>query len=200
MVLSQVCDAFRLVTPCKARRGTSFHHISQRYRYRLQLLLDGGQDKERRASYRVSVNLPAWVEWQEPVRPFSMVSYPTVVTDLSGGGAEIFLRHLPPDDTFHLTMEPIEAFVEEWALRQLSRRGLSLCSAAFLFQQTCEKVRHQFKNIKTRIVTMDTRREDLPDSIYALSVAFMQPHEGCFRLVRYLEVEALSGRPRLLSC
>ena len=45
--------------------------------------------------------------------------------------------------------------------------------------------------IDARIVLSKTQAEDLCGMISPLSVAFLEPHEGCYRQVRYFEIRAL---------
>ncbi len=55
--------------------------------------------KQRRAAYRISVTQRALVEWQDPEPPYALIRKPGVITNLSGSGAHVFLRHLSVPST-----------------------------------------------------------------------------------------------------
>ena len=144
-----------------------------------------------RASYRISVCLRAsarWIEGGEEIRE------PGVVANLSGGGAQVFLRRLPAAGEFWLDLEVPDAFVEETARGQLLKGSAAPADPALckeLFRGTCERLRLTFGRLGARIVHVQARQEDQRGTLHALSVAFAAPHEGCFRLVRYLERQAI---------
>lgn len=142
-----------------------------------------------RTAYRVSVCLHAsayWMEGGEQVRE------PGVVANLSGGGAQVFLRRRPAAQALCLDLVVPDAFVEEAARRQLG--GASLPNPVLfkeLFGGTCERIRAIFAQLRARIVHAQLHQEDPRGAIHALSISFFAPDEGCFRLVRYLERQAI---------
>ena len=73
----------------------------------------------KRSAYRITVALRAQLEWagaESGARQGE--SGPAVVTTLSGGGAQVFLRQLPSRDILELTLSTPEGFVEEQAKRR----------------------------------------------------------------------------------
>ena len=150
------------------------------------------EHKYRRTAFRVSVTLKALVEWEDAKQPGIPIKKPGVLTNLSGGGAQLFLRYLPSVEILNIALSAPDAFIEEWAKRQLNGRPSNrplICKDPF--EQACGKIREQLGDLKARIVHSKTHAEDGRGPIYALSVAFLKPHEGCYRLVRYLESDRL---------
>lgn len=144
-----------------------------------------------RAAYRVSVCLRAAVEWREGEE---VVRDSAVVANLSGGGAQVFLRRRPAAQELCLELSVPDGFVEETARRQLMRSSASLPNPALfreLFLQSCERIRAAFGPLRARLVHAQVHQEDQRGPLYALSLAFASPHDGCFRLVRYLERQAI---------
>ncbi|MBI2502442.1 MAG: hypothetical protein HYW07_04310 [Candidatus Latescibacteria bacterium] len=142
-----------------------------------------------RSAYRISACLRAQAKWAEQDETLSA---PGVVANLSGGGAQIFLRRKPTAQALSLELALPQEFIEEAARRQLTRNGPTLTSAALfreLFHSTCERIRNSFA-LQARIVHVQVRQTQ-QGPIYALSLAFAAPHEGCFRLVSFLERQAL---------
>ncbi len=167
------------------------------FRDRLPIFLapppKGNGHEQRRDSYRICVTLKSLVEWREPEPPHTLTRRQGILTNLSGSGAQIFLRQLPAEETLRLSISLPEAFIEEQARRQLSRfklpaRHLFLSSTSFL--QARERICRSFRSIEATIAHAKTHVRDA-DPIYVLSVAFLEPHETCYRLVRYLERQAL---------
>lgn len=143
-----------------------------------------------RSAYRISACLRAEAKWAEEGKK---ISAPGVVANLSGGGAQIFLRRKPAANQLCMELALPQDFVEEAARRQLTRNGPTLTSTALyreLFHSTCERIRRSFAGLQTRIVQVQVRQTS-SGAIYALSLAFALPHEGCFRLVSHLERQAI---------
>ena len=116
-----------------------------------------------------------------------------VVANLSGGGAQLFLRRRPAASRLSLELALPQEFVEEAARRQLTRNGPTLTSTALfreLFRNTCERIRRSFAEMEAQIVHVETRQTQ-QGPVYGLSLAFAVPHEGCFRLVTFLERQAI---------
>ena len=145
------------------------------------------EKKQRRDAYRISAALKSRVVWQED----ETLSKPAVLTNLSGGGARLFMRWLPRTERLLLSISAPDAFIEEWAMRQVGRMG-SRNSQIFSdpFREACDKLRNSFEDMETRLVKSSVHTEDDRGPIYALAASFAQPSEGCYRLVRYLERQA----------
>ena len=58
--------------------------------------------------------------------------------------------------------------------------------------RSCEKIRLQFEGIKARIAGIREHLRDAKGTIYAVSLAFYEPQEHCYHLVRYLERQAIN--------
>ena len=143
-----------------------------------------------RSAYRISACLRAEAKWLEQDEP---VSGPGVVANLSGGGAQIFLRRKPAAQALNLGLVLPQDFIEEAARRQLTRNGPTLTSTALfqeLFHNTCERIRNAFADLQARIVDVQVR-QTLQGPLYGLSLAFVSPPEACFRLVSFLERQAI---------
>ena len=159
------------------------------------------QSRERRprSAYRVHVALQALVQWQEPGPPRVPASSTGVLADLSGSGAKLFLRHVPASGTVSCTLTPPDAFIDEQARRQLSR-GRAAVPGRYVWgdrwSRTCERISASFANIEASVVHAEQRGRDAHGPIYALSLAFPEPREGCYRLVRYLERQGLQQEAR----
>ncbi len=155
-----------------------------------------------RSAFRIAACLRTEVTWVEEERKLSAQG---VVANLSGGGAQLFLRCRPAANQLSLELALPQGFVEEAARRQLTRNGPTLTSTALyreLFRNTCERIRRTFAEVEAQIVHVETR--ETPQGIlFGLSLAFAMPHEGCFRLVSYLERQAIrkgvTGDPAALA-
>lgn len=151
------------------------------------------EKQQRRTAFRISVALKARVQWNDPEAQDGMLDKPAVVTNLSGGGAQIFVRHRPDAKILRLSLSIPDAFTEEWAMRKLGRMGARQSRPSVFsdpFQQACAELRTTFDGIEAHIIQTHKRSEDARGSIHTLSVAFCAQHEGCYRLVRYLERQA----------
>lgn len=143
-----------------------------------------------RSTYRISACLRAEARWEEEDKRINTAG---VVANLSGGGAQLFLRRKPAASQLCMELALPQGFVEEAARRQLTRNGPTLTSTALfreLFHSTCERIRRSFADLQARIVHVQVRQTQ-QGPIYALSLAFATPREGCFRLVSYLERQAI---------
>ena len=91
-----------------------------------------------------------------------------------------------------LSISAPDAFIEEWAMRQVGwRSGRNSQIFSDPFREACDKLRARFKNIETQLVKASIHRKDDRGPIYALAASFVQPSDGSFRLVSYLERQAL---------
>jgi hypothetical protein len=143
-----------------------------------------------RSAYRISACLRAHASWQEEDKK---VKGPGVVANLSGGGAQLFLRRKPASSQLSMELALPQEFVEEAARRQLTRNGPTLTGTALfreLFHSTCERIRRSFGELQAHIVHVQVQQTQ-QGPIYGLSLAFATPHEGCFRLVSHLERQAI---------
>ena len=147
---------------------------------------------QRRTAFRVSLALRAKVRWSDPASLGETVERTAVLTNLSGGGGQLYLRTNPSTDTIRLTVEAPDNFVKEWAKRQVktqpSNRPL-ICKDPL--EEAEAGIRAQFENVVARVVQSKVCNEDDRGTIHALSIAFPKPHECCYRLVRFLERQAL---------
>ena len=140
------------------------------------------QKQQRRTSFRISAALKAKVVWDGD----ETLSKPAVLTNLSGGGAQLFMRWLPQTERIQLSIGVPDAFIEEWAKRQVRRiNGYNAKTFSIRFKAACDTLRASFEKLETRL------REDDRGPIYALAASFVQPSEESYRLVRYLERQAL---------
>ena len=146
------------------------------------------EKQQRRNSFRISAALKSRVMWEED----EMLSKPAALTNLSGGGARLYMRTLPQKDRLLLTIDAPDSFIEEWAMRQVGRLNSSK-SHVFSdpFEEACTKLRDGFSDIETRLVKASVYNRDERGPIYALAVSFAQPNDGAFRLVSYLQRQAL---------
>jgi len=147
----------------------------------------------QRSAHRVTVCLRGMLEWRHPATTRVAESCAAVLTNLSGGGAQVFVRQRPGSELLHLSVDLPESFVSEVARRQWRRESLSgrlLAASADPVEAAAERLRERYRGIETRVVSSRLHLEDDRGSIYAVSVAFAQPQEGCYQLVRFLERQA----------
>lgn len=143
--------------------------------------------QQRRDAFRISAALKASVAWEED----ETLRKPAVLTNLSGGGARLYMRRLPQTEHLMLSISTPDAFIKEWATRQVGRMG-NRNSRIFSdpFKEACDKLHDSFAEMETRLVKSNIHSEDDRGPIYALAASFTQPSEGAYRLVRYLERQA----------
>ena len=156
---------------------------------------------QRRGAYRVDVAVKASVTWPHPQDPNSPQETLGVIANLSGSGAQIRLRQMPPGDSVLLSINPPDAFVEDRARCQLSRPGgpaLFPMLGSSGFRQIGESVAASLRSVEARIVCAKAHAIGSAAPIFTLSLAFLHPHDGCYRLVRYLERLSLRS-PNLRS-
>ena len=154
---------------------------------KLPRTIDGHQ---RRGSYRVAVTLKALAEWEEAGNPGVTLSKPAVVTNLSGGGAQVFVRQSPAAKSLRLTLSAPEEYVEQAVRRRMAKRGRfarpSMASTN-LSTGAERDIRRGLEVIEARIVNCRLQTTDGRGPVYALAVSFNEPQESCFNLVRFLE-------------
>lgn len=143
--------------------------------------------QQRRDAFRISAALKASVAWEED----ETLRKPALLTNLSGGGARLYMRRLPQTEHLMLSISTPDAFIKEWATRQVGRMG-NRNSRIFSdpFKEACDKLHDSFAEMETRLVKSNIHSEDDRGPIYALAASFTQPSEGAYRLVRYLERQA----------
>lgn len=152
-----------------------------------------GAPSRHRGAYRVTVCLRGELTWREGPREDPRREC-AVITNLSGGGAQVFLRHRPQAAQADLLLDPPPAFVEECARRLLPRTGLTaqqVSLAANPFTDACAKVRSRFCGIRARVAGCHLHTRDSRGPVYAVSLAFSEAREICFQLVHYLERQSL---------
>ena len=146
----------------------------------------------QRSDYRVSVTLRSRVEWVAEDQQNSTVSKPAVLTNLSGGGGQVFLRSQPSAKKILVTVDAPDEFIQEWAKRHstgLPSNRPMICKDPI--EDAADRARDQLRNLDARIVTSKICTEDGKGPIYTISIAFLKPQESCYRLVRFLERQAL---------
>jgi len=114
--------------------------------------------------------------------------------DISGGGAQLFMRYLPTSERLRLDASAPDSFIEEWALRRISRLKKPARSTSIFtdpLQEACTRLRAEFENIECRVVKNSVHSSGERGTIHPLALAFLRPHEGCFRLVSFLERQSL---------
>ena len=143
--------------------------------------------QQRRDAFRISAALKASVAWEED----ETLRKPAVLTNLSGGGGRFYMRWLPQTEHLMLSISAPDAFIKEWAMRQVGRMG-NRNSRIFSdsFKEACDKLHDSFEEMESRLVKSNIHSEDDRGPIYALAASFTQPSEGAYRLVRYLERQA----------
>ena len=152
------------------------------------------EQKPRRSAYRVSVCLRAELECLEPFEGDSrLIRKPCVATNLSGGGAQVFARYSPRTEDLRLALTVPSSFVEE-VVR--SRRGPIRASdprtvALDPFLKTRQRLHERLSGIEARIVSSHLHLRDSRGPITAISLAFTEPQETCYQLVRHLERQSI---------
>ncbi len=154
---------------------------------------------QRRGAYRISVCLRVQTSWlledeTDPLSRGPRVSRPGVLTNLSGGGAQVFLRCRPESEAISLNVAAPTGFVEELAKRRTStngnsRRGSTIHLDPFL--KSCEKIRTRLNRIEAQVAHSRIHLRDSRGTIYAVSVSFAELQEICYQLVRYLERQSI---------
>ena len=146
------------------------------------------EKKQRRNSFRISAALKSRVMWEED----ETLSKPAVLTNLSGGGARLYMRTLPEKERLLLTIDTPDPFIEEWAMRRVGRLSSSKSKIfSDSFEEACAKLRDGFNDIEIHLVKSSVCNRDERGPIYALAASFAQPNNGAFRLVSYLQRQAL---------
>ena len=147
----------------------------------------------RRDTYRVNVCLRGRMHWRETPRT-EPVESEAVLTNISGGGAQVYLRNRPTSEWVEVTLEVPQSFVEEQSRRHLPRSGTqmkNLSQARNSMEEAGERVRTQFTRLRARAVNVRLHSRDARGPVFAVSLAFSDKQEGCFQLVRYLERQSL---------
>ncbi len=147
---------------------------------------------QRRAAHRIDAVLKAQAHWQDSQR--RRKGHTGVLTNISGGGACLFTRARPEFERLHIDVFAPDAFIEEWVLRRVERLHRTARAGTLgtdPLQTMRRALRKEFDHIECRIVESSIYKRDQRGPIHALALAFIHPHEGCFRLVSYLERQAL---------
>jgi len=133
---------------------------------------------ERRAAYRIDAALSAQIEWTGATDTI----LETRLTNLSGGGLQALVPNLPTASRLELSLKVPQAFVTTW----LRQRPAMDTGSYELWEEQRQKIQDLFEHVSGQIVYAGPpSTQDQPLS--QISVAFDHPHEGCYRLVRYLE-------------
>jgi hypothetical protein len=167
-----------------------------RLRGRLPVLLveppESVEDRGSRSAHRVSVCLRGSLSWRpHPRSPQERSS--AVITNLSGGGAQLFTRHRVEAEFVEVQLDAPTPFIEEIARRSLPRAGIAprrMSLSANPLSDACDKVRERFSGIRCQVVSVREHRRDERGPVFALSLAFCEVQESCFQLVRFLERQA----------
>ena len=174
--------------------------------------------RQRRTAYRLDVSLKAMAVWSEGAENLTEVKSLGVMTNLSGGGAQLFLRRLPETESLTVSLAAPDEFVEEQAARSAFKTGTVRPGTRVVTTRTVvgrsvatrgtaspsqllrrrEQVRTNLRSIKARVVSIKLHATDSRGPIYSISLSFAKPREDFFRLVRFLERKHLqqesSGR------
>lgn len=144
---------------------------------------------ERRAQ-RVSVCIGGQISWREGPRcPEQRAA--AVVTNLSGGGAQVFVRQRPDCEYMMLAIEVPSGFVEQTARRATPRGDGTPRRLSSGLSRAGDRVRDRFAGVRARVAGCRLHSRDDRGPVYALSLAFCEVQEGCFQLVRFLERQSL---------
>ncbi|MGB0604934.1 MAG: hypothetical protein ACPGRY_08260 [Candidatus Latescibacterota bacterium] len=158
----------------------------------MPVLLIRDQQQPAQAAFRIPAGLRTEIYWQRSDAGYSAKT--ALLTDLSGEGARLFARSLPDVEEVSIKIALPDGFIEASSTRrsQHTSRKFSPDAQSTQLQDTQNQaLRDSFSKIECHLVESSVfRRNDL-DIIHALSLSFVQPHEGCFRLVRFLERQAL---------
>ncbi|MBT5055611.1 MAG: hypothetical protein HOM68_03635 [Gemmatimonadetes bacterium] len=147
----------------------------------------------RRDTYRVSVCLRGKLAWQDNAK-VAPVEADAVLTNISGGGAQLYSRCPPTSEWVHVTLNAPQSFVEEQARRHLPRGGVPVKSLSLTrnpVAEAAERVQAQLTHLRARAVSVRLHSRDERGPVYAVSLAYCDKQEACFQLVRYLERQAL---------
>lgn len=149
--------------------------------------------EQRRAAYRVTVALKARLAWQGPED--EQGSAVAVITDLSGSGAQAFLRAtVPVDAELRLSLAVPDSFVAE-SLRHLGLspvgRGSKTPVADQAWRRAAAELGAKFDSIPTRVVRGRLADQPAGRGFHGLALAFLAQHEEAYRLVRHLERQAV---------
>ena len=156
---------------------------------------DQEEDCQRRDAFRLAVSLKTSVRWTPSSGSAKAVRSLGVVTNLSGGGALLFLRKLPEADRMTVSFAAPYDFIEERARRAtgIPASGRSPRVGRFgAYLRSCETVRDNMRNLEARVVKIMEYSRDARGPVYALSLAFEEPNEDLYRLVRYFECRGLN--------
>ena len=143
----------------------------------------------RRTAFRVEVSLKTMVQWLEVGNGGRSVKALGVLTNLSGGGAQLFLRQLPAEGYLRISLAAPDDFVEERARRSSMsgrrRGGTRSLSQAFFY--ACDRIRDSLREVEARIVDIAPHATDDKGTVYALSLSFIDRHDNLYRLVSFLQ-------------
>ena len=163
------------------------------------------EERQRRSDYRISVYMRAQIECIELTNNGErVVSKPSVTTNLSGGGAQIFARYNPRSENLRLTLTVPNTFIEETVrarrgtARPTEHRTLSLDP----FLEVRQRLQERLSGIEAQIVSSHLHLNDSKGSITAISLAFNESQESCYQLVRHLERQSINkgvGTPSELN-
>ncbi len=144
------------------------------------------------SAHRIPAGMRAEISWDSSGSSLSAKT--GLVTDLGGEGARFFTRALPDADRLFLSLSLPDDFVEASSarrserLRRPARQGLRWAETQ---QSVRDALQDDFTRIECRLAGSSSFHRDAQDIIHSLTLVFAQPHEGCFRLVRHLERQAL---------
>ena len=155
---------------------------------------------QRRDSFRLAVSLKTIVYWTPEGRSGEVERCMGVVTSLSGGGALLFLRRLPEADNMTISFNAPFDFIEERARRAtgIAKTGERTRGGRHgHFIRSCEKVRANMRGVEAKLLKIVEYSRDSRGPVYALSLAFEEPREELYRLVRYFERQGLNREANL---
>ena len=130
----------------------------------------------QRAAHRVTVCLRGLLKWRHPSTTRVMESCPAVLTNLSGGGAQVFLRRRPAGERVSLTVDLPASFVTEVTRRQWRRETAALRRPdGDALHEAAERLRGRYRGIEARVASTRLHLEDERGSVFAVSLARSTP-------------------------
>ena len=155
----------------------------------------------RRTAFRLDVSLKTMVQWLDVPNSGRTVKCLGILSNLSGGGAQLFLRQLPEEGFLKVSLAAPDEFVEERARRSaVTRRGRgSLKSQGRAFFNACEAIRSSLREVEAQVVDIAPHTEDEKGTVYSLSLSFVDRHENLYRLVSFLQRKKVQQNTRASS-
>ena len=145
------------------------------------------QAPQARSAYRIDTSLKTEFIWRDTKTQTTN----GLITNLSGGGFQALLPELPKSSRLNISLKIPQAFVHSWL-----RSAPALDSKDYKsWDIQRQRVNDLFEYISGQIVFAGSTLNKDP-FLFHICVSFNQPHEGCYRLVRYLERRTIQHGPK----